>query len=103
MSIVLISQWVQSINPMKICNNCTTINKPSATSCVKCSMKGMLVEVEMKNNDESPIKVIYPTCKNCGTSDTGKGSLCMQCNFPMPKVKTTNITSDSSTSNAKVS
>lgn len=72
---------------MKICKNCTTINVPEATSCKKCSMKGMLVEVPTEEKKKPALKAIYHTCRNCGTSETGKGSHCLKCKFPLPQLK----------------
>ncbi|MDF1699167.1 MAG: hypothetical protein P1U56_25155 [Saprospiraceae bacterium] len=72
---------------MKICRNCATINTPEATSCIKCSMKGMLVEAPNEEKKPSALKAIYHTCTNCGTTDTGKGSHCQQCRFPLPQSK----------------
>lgn len=95
MSIELISQWVLNINQMKICKNCTTINTPEATTCIKCSMKGMLIDAPSESKKEPALKVIYHSCKNCGTSDAGKGSKCNKCHFPLPKVQSTDYSQNS--------
>ena len=75
---------------MKICKNCATINVPEATSCVKCSMKGMLVEAPAEEKKPMALKAIYHTCKNCGTDDTGNGTNCQKCKFPLPQMKKEN-------------
>jgi len=79
---------VPNTKKMKICKNCATINVPEATACIKCSMKGMLVEVSTPRKKQPALKAIYHTCKNCGTDETGNGSHCSKCKFPLPQSKT---------------
>lgn len=88
MNIESISTLDLNTKTMKICKNCTTINTPEATTCIKCSMKGMLVEVPNQVKKQPALKAIYHICTNCGTSETGKGSHCQKCKFPLPQSKT---------------
>ena len=48
-------------------------------------MKGMLVEVPTQEKKKPALKAIYHTCNNCGTDETGKGSHCQKCKFPLPQ------------------
>jgi len=86
---------------MKICKNCATINKPEATTCVKCSMKGMLVDAPNPKKNEPAIKTIYSSCKNCGTNEIGSGSHCKKCNFPIPQTNKESIEKTSITAKVK--
>jgi len=56
-------------------------------------MKGMLVEVKDKKQEEPRLKALYHTCKNCGSEDHVNGSHCSHCRFPFSQSRSKAINS----------